>query len=68
MTTMINPQDGAADAALAAQLLRARWQERPAYFPPLALRTRPKLHARWLRVSGEVASVMHWSDLRGVRT
>lgn len=68
MTAMINLRNGAADPALAAEMLRRRWQEKPAYFPPRTVWTLPKLHATWLRPPGEAAPVMQWSDLHSVQT
>jgi hypothetical protein len=68
VTAMINPQAEAADPTLAAELLRRRWQEKPAYFLPLNVKPVPKLHAMWRRLPGGVAPVMHGSDLRGLQT
>jgi hypothetical protein len=68
MTTMINPPTGVVSPELAAELLRRRWQERPAYFPPPHARPMPKLQAMWVHVPGAVAPVMQWSGLHGVQT
>jgi hypothetical protein len=68
MATMIKLPTDIADPTLAAELLRRRWQERPAYFSPLTVRSVPKLHAMWRRLPCSVAPVMHWSDLPGLLT
>lgn len=68
MATMINLPTELADPALAAELLRRRWQEKPAYFLPPTVKLTPSLHAMWLRLPGRVAPVMHWSDLPPLQT
>ena len=68
MATMINLPTEVADPTLAAELLRRRWQEKPAYFLPPTVKPMPSLHAMWLRLPGRVAPVMHWSDLPPFQT
>lgn len=67
MTSMINLPTEIADPTLAAELLRRRWQEKPAYFSPPTVKPLPKLHAMWLRLPGRVAPVMRWLDLPGLQ-
>lgn len=62
MATMINLPTEVADPTFAAELLRRRWQEKPAYFSPPTVRPKPGLQPMWLRLPGRVAPVMPWSD------
>ena len=68
MATMIILPTEVADPTLAAELLRRRWQEKPAYFSPPTVKPVPNLHAMWLRLPGRVAPVMNWSDRPVVKT
>jgi hypothetical protein len=68
MTTMTHLPTEAADPMLAAELLRRRWQEKPAYFPPRTVRSMPRPHARRLSLPGRGGPVMHWLDLPGLKT
>lgn len=63
MATMTNLPTEVADPTLAAELVRRRWQEKPAYFLPATVKPMPDLHAMWLRLPDRIAPVMHWSDL-----
>jgi hypothetical protein len=68
MTTMINLPTEVVSPKRAAELLRRRWQDRPAYFSPPQARPLPKLQAMWLHLPGGAAPVMRWSGLRGTQT
>jgi hypothetical protein len=61
MTTMIDLPTDVVDPMLAAELLRRRWQERPAYFSHPQARPTAKLHVMWQRQPGRIAPAMRWS-------
>jgi len=63
---MIHLPTDVADPTLAAELLRRRWQQRPAYFSHPQQRPTAKLHGMWQRQPGRIAPAMRWLALHDV--